>query len=92
MTWLPNQHALSGQHIIRPSLSAPNEYCHPSCFTYTPPRNRVVLSEPEFPTVRYFWEAQRRLGAEVVHVPGGEGLTLPLDRMLDEIRLIRSEH
>ncbi len=56
-----------------------------SCFTYAPPRNRVVLGEPEFPTVRYFWEAQRRLGAEVVHVPGGDGLTLPLDRMLAAI-------
>jgi kynureninase len=56
-----------------------------SCFTYTPSRNRVVLGEPEFPTVRYFWEAQRRLGADVVHVPGGEGLTLPLDRLIEAI-------
>jgi kynureninase len=56
-----------------------------SCFDFAPPRNRVVLAEPEFPTVRYFWEAQRRLGAEVVHVPGGDGLTLPLDRLLAAI-------
>jgi kynureninase len=56
-----------------------------SCFDYAPPRNRVVLGEPEFPTVRYFWEAQRRLGADIVHVPGGNGLTLPLDRLLEAI-------
>jgi kynureninase len=56
-----------------------------SCFRFAPPRNRVVLGEAEFPTVRYFWEAQRRLGAEVVHVPGGDGLTLPLDRLLTVI-------
>jgi kynureninase len=56
-----------------------------SCFTFQPPRNRIVLGEPEFPTVRYFFEAQRRYGAEVVHVPGGDGLTLPLDRLLAAI-------
>ena len=56
-----------------------------SCFEYAPPRNRVVLGEAEFPTVRYFWEAQRRYGAEVVHVPGGNGLAVPLDRLLGAI-------
>jgi kynureninase len=56
-----------------------------SCFTFRPPRNRIVLAEPEFPTVRYFFEAQRRYGAEVVHVPGGDGLALPLDRLLAAI-------
>lgn len=56
-----------------------------SCFTYAPPRNKVVLGEAEFPTVRYFWDAQRRNGAEVVHVPGGDGLTLPLDHLLEAI-------
>lgn len=56
-----------------------------SCFRYSGPRNRVVLGEPEFPTVRYFWEAQRALGADIVHVPGGDGLTLPLERLLEAI-------
>ena len=56
-----------------------------SCFSYAPPRNRIVLGEPEFPTVRYFWDAQQRNGADVVHVPGGDGLTLPLDQLLAAI-------
>lgn len=56
-----------------------------SCFDFAPPRNRVVLSEAEFPTVRYFWEAQRRRGAEVVHIPGGDSLALPLEPMLAAI-------
>jgi kynureninase len=53
-----------------------------SCFTFQPPRNRIVLAEPEFPTVRYFFEAQRRYGADVVHVPGGDGLEAIDDRTL----------
>jgi kynureninase len=53
-----------------------------SCFDYAPPRNRVVLGEPEFPTVRYFWEAQRRLGADIVHVPGGNGLLVVVSHVL----------
>src|SRR5215213_1661269 len=56
-----------------------------SCFDFKPPRNRIVLGEAEFPTVRYFFEAQRRHGAEVVHVPGGDSLTLPLDQLLAAI-------
>lgn len=56
-----------------------------SCLDFSGERNRVVLGEAEFPTVRYFWEAQRRLGADVVHVPGGDALTLPLARFLEAI-------
>ncbi|MGH2599518.1 MAG: aminotransferase class V-fold PLP-dependent enzyme, partial [Dehalococcoidia bacterium] len=93
--WLPMVHAvgdLVGGLIGAPPGSvimgqnATNQVAAvASCFPYAPPRNRIVLAEPEFPTVRYFWEAQRRLGAEVVHVPGGDGLTLPLERLLGAI-------
>lgn len=56
-----------------------------SALDFSGPRNRVALGEPEFPTVRYFWEAQRRSGVEPVHVPGGDGLTLPVDALLAAI-------
>jgi kynureninase len=56
-----------------------------SCFDWSGPRNRVVLSDLEFPTVRYFWEAQRALGAEIVEVANDDGLTIPLDRLLAAI-------
>src|SRR5581483_11908892 len=39
----------------------------------------------EFPTVRYFWEAQRALGAEIVEVANDDGLTIPLDTLLAAI-------
>ena len=56
-----------------------------SCFEWTAPRNKVVLTDVEFPTVRYFWAAQRALGAEVVEVASPDGLVIPLDRLLAAI-------
>jgi kynureninase len=53
-----------------------------SCFGPAPPRNRVVLSDMEFPSVRYFWQAQR--GVEIVEVEG-DGVTVPAERMLAAI-------
>jgi len=53
-----------------------------SCFEFAPPRNRVVLSDMEFPSVRYFWQAQR--GVEIVEVEG-DGVTVPTERMLAAI-------
>src|SRR5438105_339530 len=36
-----------------------------SCFEFSPPRNRIVYGEGEFPSVRYLYQAQRRRGAGV---------------------------
>lgn len=56
-----------------------------SALDFSGPRNKVVLADGEFPTVRYFWEAQRRFGADVVEVAGDRGLTMPLEALLAEI-------
>lgn len=56
-----------------------------SCFTWSGPRNKVVLTDLEFPTVRYFWDAQRPLGADIVEVVSEDGLSIPLDRLLETI-------
>ena len=41
-----------------------------SSFEYVPPRNRVVIVEGEFPSVRYVYDRlARRFGAEIVTVP-----------------------
>jgi len=42
-------------------------------------RNRVILSEFEFPTMGQIWLAQQQRGAEVEFVPG-EGNRIPLER------------
>jgi kynureninase len=48
-------------------------------------RRKVVTSALDFPTTGYIWEAQRRTGIDVTIVPSADGLTTPLDRLLDSI-------
>jgi kynureninase len=58
-----------------------------SSFEYDTPRNRVVLVDGEFPSVRYIYDRlARRLGAEIVTVPhDATGLGFDLDRLLAAI-------
>ncbi|MEX1245438.1 MAG: aminotransferase class V-fold PLP-dependent enzyme [Thermoanaerobaculia bacterium] len=59
-----------------------------SCLDYSGPRNRIVMAEGEFPSIRYVYESLgRRLGAEVVTVPspGGDGLSADEERIRDAI-------
>ncbi|HVU11026.1 MAG TPA: aminotransferase class V-fold PLP-dependent enzyme [Phototrophicaceae bacterium] len=51
---------------------------------FTGERNKVVVSDFEFPTVAQIWHAQEPRGANVVHVPAA-GNTLPLQRFADAI-------
>ena len=48
-------------------------------------RRKVVTSALDFPTTGYVWQAQRRSGVEVTIVPSDDGLTTPMDRLLDAI-------
>jgi kynureninase len=56
-----------------------------SCFDFSGPRNKVVYSDLNFPSVMYFWEAQRANGARIHMVKTDDGITVPLDRLLDAI-------
>lgn len=56
-----------------------------SCFDFSGPRNKVVYSDLNFPSVMYFWEAQQAYGARVHMVRTDDGITVPLDRLLDAI-------
>jgi kynureninase len=58
-----------------------------SSFDYDTPRNRVVIVDGEFPSVRYIYDRlARRLGAEIVTVPhDSSGLGFDLDRLLAAI-------
>ena len=56
-----------------------------SCFDFSGKRNKVVYSDMNFPSVMYFWEAQRAYGARVHMVKTDDGITVPLDRLLDAI-------
>jgi len=56
-----------------------------SCFDFTANRNKVVYTDMNFPSVMYFWEAQRRRGARVQMVNSDDGVTAPTGRLLDAI-------
>jgi kynureninase len=56
-----------------------------SCFDFSGKRNKVVYSDMNFPSVMYFWEAQQAHGARVHMVKTDDGITVPLDRLLEAI-------
>jgi kynureninase len=57
-----------------------------SALEYTPPRNRIVMTALDFPSVRYVYQGlARRLGAELVDVGSDDGLGIDEDRLLEAI-------
>jgi len=57
-----------------------------SCFDFTGPRNKIVYSDRNFPSVMYLYEGQCARGARVERVPGhDDGISVDLDRLLDAI-------
>ena len=56
-----------------------------SCFDFAGKRRKIVHTDMEFPSVIYFWEAQRDRGARVHMVRTDDGITVPLERLLDAI-------
>ena len=56
-----------------------------SCFDFSGRRNKVVYTDLNFPSVMYFWEAQRRRGARVEMVPNDDTIHVNTERLLDAI-------
>jgi kynureninase len=67
-----------------------------SCFDFSGRRNKVVYSDMNFPSIMYFWEAQRARGARVHMVRTDDGVHVPTERMLaaidDETLLVPISH
>lgn len=64
---------------------------------YTAPRNRIVMTDLDFPSVRYVYNGLgRRLGAEIVTVPSDDGIGVDTERLLAAIdertRLVAISH
>jgi kynureninase len=56
-----------------------------SCFDFSGKRNKIVYTDLNFPSVMYFWEAQRSRGARVHMVKTDDGIEVPTERLLDAI-------
>ncbi len=55
-----------------------------SCLDYAD-RPTVITTELDFPSMGYFWNAQKRRGAKIRIVPSDNGITTPVERILDAI-------
>jgi kynureninase len=56
-----------------------------SCFDFSGPRNKVVYSDMNFPSVMYVFESLRRRGARIETVKSDDGVVVDTQRMLDAI-------
>ena len=56
-----------------------------SCLDLSGERNRLVLTELDFPTDGHVWLAQERRGAEVVFLKSHDGLTVPVEAFAEAI-------
>lgn len=89
--------APSGSVVMLPNVTTASAVVL-SSFEYTPARNRIVMVDGEFPSVRYVYDRlARRLGAEIVVVPhDASGMGYDLDRLLSTIdertRLVPLSH
>ena len=68
-----------------------------SALDFPAERNEIVMTSLDFPSVRYAFDGLApRLGAHVTVVPSDDGITLPLDRLLEAItprtRLVAISH
>jgi kynureninase len=56
-----------------------------SCFDFRGPRNKVVMTDLEFPSIQYFYHEQRRQGARVELVSSGDPVRIDLEQFLAAI-------
>jgi selenocysteine lyase/cysteine desulfurase len=67
-----------------------------SAFDFSDARNKVVISDFEFPTHAQIWHAQEPRGAQVVHVPRAADGYIPLEHFAEAIdektRLVAITH
>ena len=56
-----------------------------SCFDFRGPRNKVVMTDLEFPSIQYFYHEQRRNGAKIELVPSSDPVRIDLDKFLAAI-------
>ena len=56
-----------------------------SCFDFGRARNKIVMVEQEFPSVQYFYNEQRRLGARIETVASADPIRIDLEKLLAAI-------
>ena len=74
-----------GEMIMLPNVSMAQATVL-TAIHYPKTRNRIVMTELDFPSVRYVYDQlATRLGAEIVVIPSDDGITIDQDRLLAAI-------
>ena len=77
--------ASAGEVVMVPNVSL-GQAVVMSAIGYTPPRDRIVMTDLDFPSVRYVYDQLApRLGAKVVVVASEDGISIDEDRLIAEI-------
>ncbi|HWL39045.1 MAG TPA: aminotransferase class V-fold PLP-dependent enzyme [Gemmatimonadaceae bacterium] len=92
----PLMNAGDGEVVMMPNVTIAQTAVL-SAIDFPKNRDTIVMTDLDFPSVRYaFEEMARRLGARVVVVKSDDGITIDLDRLLDAIdertRLVAVSH
>jgi kynureninase len=56
-----------------------------SCFDFRGPRNKIVMTDLEFPSIQYFYHEQSRNGARVELIPSHDSVSFDLEAFLAAI-------
>jgi kynureninase len=88
--------ANAGDVVMFPNVSLA-QAAIASALDYTPPRDTIVMTALDFPSVRYVYDAlATRLGARIMVVESDDGVGIDLDRLLSAIdertRLVSISH
>lgn len=73
-----------GEVVMHPNVSVCQSIIA-SCFDFKGRRNKIVSESLNFPSNLYIYHSLEREGARFVTVPSDDGMTVPLDRMLEAI-------
>ncbi|MFP5264683.1 MAG: aminotransferase class V-fold PLP-dependent enzyme [Blastocatellia bacterium] len=74
-----------GEVVMHPNVSICQSIIT-SCLNFSDPRRNKIVSESlNFPSNLYIYHALERDGARLVAVPSDDGITVPLDRLLEAI-------
>jgi kynureninase len=81
----PLINAAAGEMVMLPNVTLAQATVL-SALRYEAPRNRIIMTELDFPSVRYVYDhLATRLGAEVVVIPSDDGITIDQGRLLAAI-------
>src|SRR4030095_3372476 len=73
-----------GEVVMHPNVSVCQSIIA-SCFAFGSKRNKIVTESLNFPSKLYIYHSLEREGAELVILPSEDGITVPLEGMLNAI-------